>query len=103
MLMAGLDDAFSSAVRLRICAYLSGCEEADFKAVQDYCELTQPNLSKHVTALVERGYVEVRKVASGRYTKTRLRLTGVGQNALDSHVSALQLIVDAARSHAPSS
>ncbi|WP_432509311.1 transcriptional regulator [Kineococcus auxinigenes] len=92
-----LDETFTSAVRLRVCAYLSGCEEADFKAVQDYCELTQPNLSKNVTVLAERGYVEVSKVAAGRYTKTRLRLTGAGQAALDGHVAALQEIVDSAR------
>lgn len=92
-----LDDTFSSAVRLRISAYLSGCEEADFKAVQEFCELTQPNLSKNLTVLAERGYVEIRKVASGRYTKTRLRLTVTGQAALQSHVAALQDIVTTAR------
>lgn len=96
-----LNDAFSSAVRLRICAYLSGCEEADFKAVQEFCDLSQPNLSKHLTALAERDYVEIRKVASGRYTKTRLRLTTVGQTALNAHVEALQEIVSSARSHQP--
>ncbi len=64
-----LEETLTSAVRLRMCAYLSGCEEADFKAVQDYCGLTQPTLSKNVTILVERGYVEVKKVASGRYTR----------------------------------
>ncbi|NAZ84550.1 transcriptional regulator [Kineococcus indalonis] len=94
-----LEETFTSAVRLRICAYLSGCEEADFKAVQEYCGLSQPNLSKNVTVLAERGYVEVGKVASGRYTKTRLRLTATGQSVLDAHVAALQQIVDSARAH----
>lgn len=94
-----LEETFASAVRLRVCAYLSGCEEADFKAVQDYCGLNQPNLSKNVTVLADRGYVEVSKVASGRYTKTRLRLTDAGQSALDGHVAALQEIIDSARTH----
>jgi DNA-binding MarR family transcriptional regulator len=97
--LATLEDAFTSAVRLRMCAYLSGCEEADFKAVQEYCGLTQPSLSKNVTLLVERGFVAVSKVASGRYTKTRLRLTDAGQAALEGHVAALQGIVDSARIH----
>ncbi|RKS80586.1 DNA-binding MarR family transcriptional regulator [Motilibacter peucedani] len=94
-----LDEILTSTARLRVCAYLSGCEEADFKAVQDFCELTQSNLSKNVTVLAERGYVEVSKVASGRYTKTRLRLTEAGQTALHAHVAALQDIVDSARTH----
>lgn len=96
---AELEEAFTSAVRLRVCAYLSGCEEADFKAVQDYCGLTQPSLSKNVTVLAERGFVEVSKVASGRYTKTRLRLTDAGRAALDGHIAALQGIVNSARTH----
>ncbi|WP_337062889.1 transcriptional regulator [Kineococcus sp. G2] len=98
-----LDDTFSSTVRLRICAYLSGCDEADFKAVQEFCGLSQPNLSKNLTALAERGYVDIRKVASGRYTKTRLRLTATGQAALQSHVAALQDIVTTARAQQPTS
>ncbi|MEW1960687.1 transcriptional regulator [Kineococcus sp. NPDC059986] len=93
----GLDDVFSNTVRLRLCAYLSGCEEADFQAVQDYCGLTQPTLSKNVTVLADRGYVAVAKVASGRYTRTRLRLTDDGRVALDGHVAALQAIVGQAR------
>jgi len=98
-----LDDTFSSAMRLRICAYLSGCDEADFKAVQEFCGLSQPNLSKNLTVLADRGYVEIRKVASGRYTKTRLRLTATGQGALQSHVAALQDIVTTARTQQPTS
>jgi len=98
-----LDDTLSSAVRLRICAYLSGCDGADFKAVQQFCDVSQPNLSKNLTVLAERDYVEIRKVASGRYTKTRLRLTATGQGALQSHVAALQDIVTTARAQQPTS
>jgi DNA-binding MarR family transcriptional regulator len=92
-----LDETFTSAVRLRVCAYLSGCEEADVKAVQDYCRMTPSNLSKNLTALAGRGYVDISKVASGRYTKTRLRLTDAGQAALEAHVAALQKIIEGAR------
>jgi len=98
-----LDDTLSSAVRLRICAYLSGCDEADFKAVREFCGLSQPNLSKNLTVLADRDYVEIHKVASGRYTKTRLRLTATGQGALQSHAAALQDIVTTARTQQPTS
>src|SRR5665811_394353 len=91
-----LDDAFSSPVRLKICGYLAGCDEADFQAVMAYCELTAPSLSKNITALNDKGYLDIRKVASGRYTKTRLSITGTGRAALRSHVRSLQMIADAA-------
>ena len=91
-----LDEAFSSSVRLKICGYLAGCDEADFQAVMAYCELTAPSLSKNITALNAKGYLDIRKVASGRYTKTRLSITGTGRAALRSHVRSLQMIADAA-------
>ena len=93
---AVLDDAFSSLARLRIGGYLAGCEEADFQAVMAYCEITAPSLSKNITALNAKGYLDIRKVASGRYTKTRLSLTDLGRTALSSHVAFLQKIADAA-------
>ena len=91
-----LDDAFSSPGRLKICGYLAGCDEADFQAVMAYCELTAPSLSKNITALNAKGYLDIRKVASGRYTKTRLSLTDTGRAALSGHVAFLQKIADAA-------
>lgn len=93
---ASLDDAFSSLPRLKICGYLAGCHEADFQAVSAYCELTAPSLSKNITALNAKGYLNIRKVASGRYTKTRLSLTDSGRTALSSHVAFLQSVANAA-------
>lgn len=97
----GLDETFTSLVRLRICAYLAGCEEAGFQAVQEFCDLTQPNLSKHLTTLAERDYVTIHKVAAGRRTETRLQLTRRGEAALSSHVQALHDLVTAARTREP--
>lgn len=91
-----LDDAFSAPVRLKICGYLAGCDEADFQAVMAYCAITAPNLSKNITALDAKGYLDIRKVASGRYTKTRLSITDTGRAALRTHVASLQMIASAA-------
>jgi len=95
-----LDDVLLAPVKLRICAYLSGCEAADYEAVQAYCALTASNLSKQISALDSCGYVTIAKVASGRYTKTRLGLTDAGRTALAAHLAALQeLAHDASSQH----
>ena len=91
-----LDEALLAPVKLRICAYLSGCEEADHRTVQEYCGLSVSNLSKQVSVLERLGYVLVTKVASGRYTKTRLRLTAAGRSALSAHLDALRALAQAA-------
>ncbi|MBM7167698.1 transcriptional regulator [Streptomyces sp. G44] len=96
----GLDEIFRTATRLRISAFLSGCDEAEFRAVQDYCDLSPSALSKNISALEEAGYVSVRKGHVGRTPKTWLALTDSGRAALAGHLAALQAIADTAAQHA---
>ncbi|MEU9046549.1 MULTISPECIES: transcriptional regulator [unclassified Kitasatospora] len=93
---AGLDEAFRTVTRLRIAAFLSACDESDFRAVQEYCGLSPSLLSKNVTFLAEQGYAEVRKGHVGKVPRTWLRLTQRGRTALAHHLTALQEIADAA-------
>ena len=51
-------------------------------------------LSKHVSALVDAGYVRSHKgVRDGRRT-TWIALTGAGRSALRDHVAALRELID---------
>ncbi|MFD5031215.1 transcriptional regulator [Streptomyces sp. NPDC058220] len=95
-----LNDAFRTANRLRIAAFLSGCDEAEFRAVQEYCDLSPSNLSKNVTALEQLGYVAVRKGHVGKTPRTWLALTEDGRDALAGHLATLQRIADTAARHA---
>ncbi|WP_326844512.1 transcriptional regulator (plasmid) [Streptomyces sp. NBC_01558] len=95
-----LDDAFRTANRLRIAAFLSGCDEAEFRAVQDYCDLSPSNLSKNIAALEELDYVAVRKGHVGKTPRTWLALTDKGRKALAAHLAALQNIAATAARHA---
>ncbi|MFC9631089.1 transcriptional regulator [Streptomyces mirabilis] len=97
---AELDDAFRTVTRIRIAAFLSGCDEAEFRAVQEYCDLTPSNLSKNISALEDMGYVAVRKGYVGKTPRTWLALTDGGRSALVSHMAALQEIADSAARHA---
>lgn len=96
---AELDDAFRTTTRLRIAAFLSGCDEAEFRAVQDYCELSPSNLSKNVAALETCGYVAVRKGHVGKVPRTWLGLTPAGRRALAGHLTFLRQVAEAAAGH----
>ncbi|GAA1652569.1 winged helix-turn-helix domain-containing protein [Nocardia ninae] len=91
-----LDPALQSPTRLMLASYLSGCDTAEFQAVQEYCELTPSNLSKHATALSELGYIQIHKGYVGKRPRTWLSLTPGGHAALQSHLHALQQIAAAA-------
>nr|WP_239148843.1 transcriptional regulator [Streptomyces sp. SID12501] len=84
---------------MRIASFLSGCEEAEFRAVQEYCELTAPTLSKHAAALEATGYVEIRKGHVGKTPRTWLTLTEQGRSALAGHLAELQCIAATAARH----
>jgi DNA-binding MarR family transcriptional regulator len=97
---AELNDVFRTVTRIRIVAFLSGCDEAEFGAVQEYCDLSPSNLSKNVSALEGIGYVTSRKGYVGKKPRTWLALTDGGRSALVSHMAALQEIADSAARHA---
>lgn len=95
-----IDELFRTTTRLRIAAFLSGCDEAEFRAVQEYCELSPSALSKNVSAFEEAGYLYVRKGHIGKTPRTWLALTDLGRTALAGHLAAMQGIADTAARHA---
>lgn len=95
-----LDDAFRATVRLKIAAFLSGCDEAEFRAVREYAELSPSALSKHAAALEELGYLAIRKGYAGKTPRTWLSLTPEGRRALAGHLAALRAIAETAARYA---
>ena len=93
--MAGLDPLIHAPTRLQLVATLSGVSEAEFVTLRDALDVSDSVLSKHVSALVEAGYLHSRKgVRAGRRT-TWVGLTPVGRQALRDHVAAVRRLIDA--------
>lgn len=90
--MNGFDDLLATLPRLKVAAFLSGCEQADFTTVAAACELSRPTLSKTVVSLEDAGYVRVRKGHVGRRPRTWLSLTEDGAAAFEGHMSAVRLL-----------
>lgn len=91
-----LDKEIHHPTRLAVTAFLSGCAEAEFAAVRDYCGVSDSALSKTVAALEKAGYVGVRKGYFGKRPRTWLSLTFTGRAALEAHLAALRNIAGAA-------
>jgi len=72
-------------VRLKILAYLSVVESADFVFLISRLGLTMGNLSAHVSKLKEAGYIEVKKGFKDNRPHTTLSLTTEGRNAFDHY------------------
>ncbi|MEU9118746.1 transcriptional regulator [Streptomyces sp. NPDC048506] len=91
--MDGFDATIHAPNRLRVCALLDTAGEAEFAVVQKQLDVSASVLSKHVTVLMEAGYVEQRKAVRDTRQRVWLRLTGEGRRAYQAHLAALRAIV----------
>jgi DNA-binding transcriptional ArsR family regulator len=96
----GFDPTIHAPNRLRICALLDGVEHAEFGVVQERLGVSASVLSKHVSVLMEAGYVDQTKAVRDTRQRVWLHLTKTGCAAYQAHVAALRAIVDQAVDHA---
>jgi len=92
----GLEQTLLDPTRFSIVALLAATDWAEFGFVRDAVEMSDSALSKQVTTLMKRGFVEVDKRTVGKRQRTWIRLSTTGRAALGRHVAALQQIAAAA-------
>ncbi|MFI8368358.1 transcriptional regulator [Streptomyces sp. NPDC085466] len=91
--MEGFDATIHAPNRLRVCALLDTAGEAEFGLVQQQLDLSASVLSKHVTVLMDAGYVAQRKAVRDTRQRVWLSLTPRGRSAYQGHLAALRAIV----------
>lgn len=99
---ARFDELIHFPARLRMCGLLRHVDALAFRVLEEALELPAPQVSRHLKALSEAGYVTVSKTASSERSDSRrvawVRLTPAGREALDRHMAALQHIIGASAS-----
>jgi DNA-binding MarR family transcriptional regulator len=83
--IAGLDKLIHEPARLAIMTILSTVESSDFLALQKLTGLTSGNLSVHLSKLVEGKLISYERKIVGKKTKTQVRITAEGQQAIEKH------------------
>lgn len=86
------DPVIHAPLRLQICALLSQMFEAEFQVIRDELGVSDSVLSKHLSQLVEAGYVTQNKIPLNGRQRTFLLLTGKGRRAFAAHVASLQAL-----------
>ncbi|MFC0205941.1 transcriptional regulator [Novosphingobium soli] len=82
--------------RLQIAAVLARTSQAEFARLREITRVSDSVLSKHLSALVEAGYVHLTKAALDGRQRTWASFTASGRAAFSGHMRALQAIVSAA-------
>ena len=89
-LLTHFNKAFESKARLSIMSVLVVNESMNFNGLKDLLALTNGNLSTHLRALEDAGYVLVMKQFIGRKPNTTYRATDAGKAAFTDHLNALE-------------
>jgi DNA-binding MarR family transcriptional regulator len=93
MTKAKFDELIHPSTRLSIVALLAAADWADFAFLRDQLGLSESALSKQLSTLEDAGYVQIERPLHNHRRRVRARLTGIGNDAFQGHVAALQAIV----------
>jgi DNA-binding MarR family transcriptional regulator len=85
-----VDRTVHEPARLMILLVLYTVEAADFTFLINATELTDGNLSSHLSKLEAAEYVEIDKGFAGKKPRTRLRLTKAGRLAVENYRRTMQ-------------
>ncbi len=93
---SSLDEILHSPARLQIGALLARADEAEFAIIRGVVDVSDSVLSKHLSALVDAGYVSIRKAPRDGRQRTWASFTAKGRRAFHRHLKALQEMMSAA-------
>ena len=79
--------------RLAIMSMLAASAELSFTELRDGLSMTDGNLTTHIKALQQEGYVSVAKSYQNNRPLTTCSLTVVGQKAFANYINLLEQIV----------
>ena len=79
--------------RLAIMSMLAASPELSFTELRDALAMTDGNLTTHIRALQETGYVSVAKSFQNRRPLTTCSLTTAGRKAFAEYINLLERIV----------
>lgn len=92
-IIAGINKAFESRVRLGIMSVLMVNDTVDFNTIKETLDLTDGNLASHLKALEKIEYVQMSKEFVGRKPRTTYSVTAEGRKAFQEHLNALEKLI----------
>lgn len=69
-------------------------DELPFKALKELLEVTDGNLSSHLTKLEKEGYVVIGKTFEGKRPKTVVKIAETGRKAFGTYIQTLKQFIE---------
>jgi DNA-binding HxlR family transcriptional regulator len=88
-----INKVFESRVRLGIMSILAVNDDVDFNTFKTLLNLTDGNLSSHLSALETLQFIEVKKEFIGKKPKSTYRVTQTGREVFKEHLNELEKLL----------
>ena len=88
------DPLLHQAVRSKLLSLLISNDEMPFKALKEALNVTDGNLSSHLSKLEKEEYVLIEKMFVGKRPKTVVHITQKGKDAFALYIEALKKFIE---------
>jgi len=88
------DPLLHQAVRSKLLSLLISNDEMPFKALKEALNVTDGNLSSHLSKLEKEEYVLIEKMFVGKRPKTVVHITPKGKDAFALYIEALKKFIE---------
>lgn len=89
-----IDEVIHQKTRLALMTILATRDQADFLDLKKQLDLTDGNLSSHLSLLERNNYIAIKKSFVGKRPHTRVTITKKGREALTIHLDALRELLN---------
>lgn len=88
-----MNKVFESRIRLGIMSALAVNDAVDFNTLKQTLDVTDGNLSSHISSLESEGYVKIKKEFVGKKPQTTYSISAAGRRAFSEHLDALEQLI----------
>jgi len=88
------DPLLHQTVRSKLVSLLISNDELPFKVLKKALEVTDGNLSSHLSKLEKEEYVKIEKKFEGKRPKTVIHITNRGKEAFALYIEALKAFIE---------
>jgi len=88
------DPLLHQNIRSKLISLLISNDELPFKALKEALEVTDGNLSSHLSKLEKENYITIDKTFEGKRPKTVLKIAPTGRKAFETYIEALKQFIE---------
>ncbi|MCF6244470.1 MAG: transcriptional regulator [Sulfurovum sp.] len=88
------DPLLHQGIRSKLVSLLISNDELPFKALKEALELTDGNLSSHLSKLEKEAYISIEKIFEGKRPKTVVKIAPKGREAFEKYIENLKQFIE---------